>query len=242
MRKMGRRSPKTVSKENITIAGIALELTRKRNIKNIYLRVLPPDGRVMVSAPTYISDSFIRDFVAERAEKIRSLQVEMQERQQKQHLEYVTGEVHYLWGRGYPLVVRHEGRKCSVEKTEENIILTVPEGASSEQKEKVMLEWYREKMQVILSHIVPYWAGQMGLDVNEYRTKNMRTRWGSCNIAKCRIWLNVQLAKKPAECLNYVVVHELVHLWERNHTRRFYELVEQFYPRWRIAKDMLNEK
>ena len=122
--------------------------------------------------------------------------------------------------------VIYEGKQQKIIKTPTKPVMTVPEGTSTEVKEKLFIEWYRQELSRVL-------------DANEIRIKNMRTRWGTCNIDKRRIWINLQLAKKPVECLEYVVVHELVHLLEKNHTHRFYALVEQYYPTWREAKKLL---
>ena len=121
------------------------------------------------------------------------------------------------------------------------IVMTVPEDATEDQREKLMTEWYRKEIKRALPAVTKRCEQLMSLHADEYRVKNMKTKWGTCNISERRIWINLQLVKKAPECLEYVVTHELVHLLERNHTHRFHALVEQFYPTWRDAKKLLEE-
>lgn len=226
-------------KEEMEIGGLTIEIIRKRNLKNLYIRVNPPEGNVTVSSPVELKDEDIRLFVLKKLPEIMKVQDRMlsQERQSKR--EYVSGESHYLWGRPYRLQVIYEGKQHRIVKTPTKIVMTVPAETSTETKERLFIEWYRKELNRVLDNIVASCEKKMNVHANEFRVKNMRTRWGTCNIDKRRIWINLQLAKKPVECLEYVVTHELVHLLEKNHTHRFHALVEQYCPTWREAKKLL---
>lgn len=226
--------------EEIVIGGLPIEVIRKKNLKNLYIRVNPPEGIVTVSTPTELGDEEIKLFVLKKLPEITKVRDRMlsQERQSKR--EYVSGESHYLWGKPYLLQVVYEGNQYKIVKSPTKIIMTVPEGATLEAKERAFIEWYRQELKRVLSTVVMQCEKKTGIHAEEFRIKNMRTRWGTCNIDKRRIWINLQLAKKPVECLEYVVIHELVHLLEKNHTHRFHALVEQFCPTWKDAKKLLS--
>lgn len=145
-----------------------------------------------------------------------------------------------MWGKPYRLQVIYEGKQRKIVRTPTKIIMTVPEGTSIDSREKLFIEWYRQELKRVLESVVSQCEKKTGVHANEFRVKNMRTRWGTCNIDKRRIWINLQLAKKPAECLEYVVIHELVHLLEKNHTHRFRALVEEYCPTWQEAKKLLS--
>jgi predicted metal-dependent hydrolase len=226
-------------KEKMVINGLPIEVIRKTNLKNLYIRVIPPDGNVTVSTPKELNDEDIKLFVIKKLPEITKVRDRMlaQERQSKR--EYISGESHYLWGKPYRLQVIHEGAQYKIVKTPTKIIMTAPEDATTELKERAFTEWYRQELMRVLQSVVERCEKKTGVHANEFRIKNMKTRWGTCNNDKRRIWINLQLAKKPMECLEYVVIHELVHLLEKNHTHSFHALVEEFYPTWREAKKLL---
>ena len=226
-------------KEEMVISGLPIEVIRKTNLKNLYIRVIPPDGTITVSTPKELNDEDIKLFVIKKLPEITKVRDRMlaQERQSKR--EYVSGESHYLWGKPYRLQVIHEGTQYKIVKTPTKIIMTVPEDATTESKERTFIEWYRQELMRVLQSVVERCEKKSGTHANEFRIKNMKTRWGTCNNDKRRIWINLQLAKKPIECLEYVVIHELVHLLEKNHTHRFHALVEEFCPTWREVKKLL---
>lgn len=225
--------------EALTIGGLNVEVSRKKNLKNLYIRVVPPEGDVTVSAPYGLSDEDIQLFILRKLPEITKTRDRMlsQERQSKR--EYVSGESHYLWGKPYRLQVVYEGSHSSIVRTPTKIVMTVPDGTPAETREKLLTEWYRQELKRVLDTMVTRCEKKTGVHASEYRVKNMRTRWGTCNIDKRRIWLNLQLAKKPMECLEYVMIHEQVHLLEKNHTHRFHALVEEFCPTWKEAKKLL---
>lgn len=226
--------------ETLNIGGLSVEVSRKKNLKNLYIRVVPPEGDVTVSAPLELSDEDIQLFVLRKLPDITKTRDRMlsQERQSKR--EYVSGEAHYLWSKPYRLQVIYGGNRSSIVRTPTKIVMTVPEGTSSDMREKLLTEWYRQELKRVLETMAVRCEKKTGVHAAEYRVKNMRTRWGTCNIEKRRIWLNLQLAKKPMECLEYVVIHEQVHLLEKNHTHRFHALVEEFCPTWKEAKKLLS--
>lgn len=225
--------------DEMLIGGLPIEVIRKKNLKNLYVRVNPPEGNVTVSTPMELSNEDIKLFVLKKLPEITKVRDRMvsQERQSKR--EYVSGESHYLWGKPYRLQVVYEGAQHKIVKSPTKIIMTVSEGTDADSRERLFTEWYRQELTRVLESVIIECEKKTGIHANEFRIKNMKTKWGTCNIEKRRIWINLQLAKKPMECLEYVVIHELVHLLEKNHTHRFHALVEEHYPTWREAKKVL---
>ena len=226
---------------NHLIGGIPVEITRKKNIKNLYIRVAPPQGEVVVSSPNTCTDEEIKFYVLKRLPDIMAARERMKSQIRQSPREYVSGESHYLWGKSYMLQVIKEGKKYIIKQVPNKIIFTVPEDATRESKERTFNEWYRRDLKRVLSNIVKPIEQKIGVSANEYCIKNMKTKWGTCNIEKRRIWINLQLAKKPIECLEYIVTHELLHLIEKNHTHKFYALVEKYYPTWKEAQKKLEQ-
>ncbi len=221
------------------IGGIEVKITKKSNLKNLYIRVNPPEGNVTLSVPLSYPDDEIRLFVLKKLPEINAVRLRMRSQARQTKREFISGESHYLWGKPYRLDVEVGASKYSIKKMPNKILFSVPEGASAENKEKTFNEWYRSELKRVLQDLIPSVEERMNLGANEYRIKDMKTRWGTCNIDKKRIWINLQLAKKPIECLEYVLVHEMVHLLEKNHTHRFNALVSEYYPTWKDAKKTL---
>ena len=221
------------------IAGIPIQIIKKKNLKNLYVRINPPEGRVVVSSPNDFPDEEIKLFILKKIPEITKVRDRMLSQVRQSEREYVSGESHYLWGKPYRLQVIYEGNRHQIAKMANKIILTAPERSTKESKERAFNEWYRAELNRVLDGVVTRCETKTNLSANEYRIKNMRTKWGTCNIDKKRIWINLQLAKKPVECLEYIVIHELVHLKEKNHTHRFDALVGEFYPTWEEARKLL---
>lgn len=221
------------------IGGLAIAVIRKKNLKNLYIRVNPPEGNITVSTPMDLSNEDIKLFALKKLPEITKVRDRMlsQERQSKR--EYVSGESHYLWGKPYRLQVVYEGERHKIVKSPAKIIMTVPEGTDVGARERLFTEWYRQELRRVLESVIIGSEKKTGIHADEFRIKNMKTRWGTCNIEKRRIWINLQLVKKPMECLEYVVTHELVHLLERNHTHKFQALVEEYCPTWYEARKLL---
>lgn len=230
-----------MNNEQHKIGGIDVEIVKKGNLKNLYVRVHPPDGKVTVSAPTETTESYITNFILQKLPEIMKVRGRMLGQVRQSKREYVSGEAYYLWGKPYKLQIVNGGERFSIEKRPNKLILNSPEGASAENREHAITEWYRSEIKRVLPRIVQERSEKVGVIADDVRVKNMRTRWGTCNVEKKRIWLNLQLVKKPVECLEYVVTHELIHLLEKNHTHRFFALLEQNCPHWRDAKKRLSE-
>ena len=225
--------------EEVVIGGLPVMIIKKANLKNWYLRIFPPDGEVSVSVPLNTKTESVRLFVLRKMPEIIKTREKMLGQPLQNKREYISGESYYIWGKPYRLQVVYQGKRSRIEKTPTKLVLTVPEGTTEAQKEKIITEWYRKEIKRIMGGVIALCEKRTGIQAAEYRVKNMHTRWGTCKIPERRIWINLQLAKKPVECLEYVITHELVHLLEENHTHRFQALVEEFYPQWREAEKIL---
>lgn len=230
-----------IANEIMTVAGIPIEVTRNARQKNLYIRVNPPEGTVTVSAPAEATEDAIRYYVLRKMPEITKVRDRMLAQPRQTKREYVSGEACYLWGKPHMLQVIYEGNRYRIEKTPQRIIMHAPEGASEESREKALTEWYRRELKRVLPNVLKQCEERVGVEASACNIKYMKTRWGSCNIDEKRILINLQLVRKPIECLEYVVTHELVHLVERNHTNRFRALVEKYCPNWKEAKQLLSE-
>ncbi len=229
-----------VIKQHITVDGIEIEVQRKK-IKNMYIRILSSDGTVKVTAPYRFSDQAIMQFVNSRIDWIKKHSGLFTRNKGEEKLCYISGEIHYLWGKPYLLEVIETDKKNSIFIKEDKIILQVKKGSTQNQKAFLMQEWYRRELKRVIPEVLDKCIKRVGKAPNEWHVKNMKTRWGTCNIQKKRIWLNLQLAKRPIECLEYVITHELVHLYEKGHNAKFRAYMDQFYPNWKNVKKKLNE-
>lgn len=227
--------------ETMEISGLRIHILKKRNLKNLYIRVNPPEGNVTVSVPAGFPDEEIKLLILRKLPEITKVRSKMSVQSRQSKREYVSGESCYLWGKPYMLQVIPNGKRYIIEKTPNKIIMTVPDGATLEGKEQALTEWYRTELKRVLETVFDDCRKRTGISADEAKIKKMKTRWGTCNIDSRRIWINLQLAKKPPECLEYVVIHELVHLLEKNHTNRFNALVEEYCPTWKEAKKLLSE-
>ena len=226
----------------IVIDGVEIEVTRKA-VKNLRISVHPPDGRVRVGAPLVTSESFLQAAIRARLAWIRQKQALLTQAQPAMRQRYSAGETHYFLGHPYRLnVLAHKGPAKVCIRNEKVIDFFVREGSADAQREKAFLEWYRAQLRVVIPLLLDKWQPIVGVAVKEWGIKRMKTRWGTCNVAARRIWLNLELAKKPFACLEYVVVHELVHLLEGSHNARFWGFMDQFLPEWRTSKKQLNQK
>jgi predicted metal-dependent hydrolase len=223
----------------MNVKGQTVEVVRKR-IKHLYVRVLAPDGRVGVSAPLWLPDRQVRLAVEDRWGWITRQQARMRAQKRQPRPKFVSGERHDYMGRPYLLdVVVGRGRP-GVSLADGTVCLTVRPGSDAVERQRVLWEWYRRELKAMLPTLVARWEPVIGVRVAECRVRRMRTRWGSCNRQAHRIWVNLALATRPARCLEYVVVHETVHLLERRHNRRFWDYMGKFLPGWRVARDELS--
>lgn len=223
----------------IWINNIPIELEKKR-IKNMYLRILPPDGRVHISAPMKISEEELHYFVTAKTEWILLQQAKMERRPSLPEPEYITGDQLMIWGRTYTLIIRVVTSRNRVEVIGDELILYTKPDSSKEQKEKQLNGWYKKTIEAEIPFLLARWEQRIGVKASGFKTRDMKTRWGTCNIRTKQICLNLQLAKKPMKCLEYVIVHELVHLLERSHNYVFKAYMDQFLPEWRSIKRELN--
>ena len=225
----------------ISVGDMHVDVVRK-DIKNLHLGVYPPEGRVRVAAPLRVDDEAVRLAVIEKLPWIRRQQARFLAQERQSQREYTYRETHYFLGRRYLLnVIEHDGRPRVEVDGKERIDLYVPAGSDAREREEIMLRWYRKELKALVPPLIDKWQEVIGVRVDDWRIKKMKTRWGSCTIEARRIWLNLELAKKPIPCIEYIIVHELVHLLERNHTDRFRDLMDQFMPQWRYCRDMLNQ-
>ena len=224
----------------IDVRGLAVEVVRKE-IKNLHVGVYPPYGRVRVAAPRCLDDAAVRLAIISRLAWIRRKQTEFEQQDRQSQREFVSGESHYFAGRRYRLdVVEHSGRPAVRLPNNTTMRLFVHPGADRDDRATVLQRWYRARLRDQLPALCAKWEQQVGVTVAEVRIKKMKTLWGSCNADAGRIWLNLELAKKPATCLIYVLVHEMIHLLERDHGDRFRTLMDRHLPQWPFYRDQLN--
>ena len=226
----------------IKIGELDINLTRK-DIKNLHISVMPPDGQVKVSAPDTMTDTAIRMAVIHRIPWIRRQQAAFAKQERQSAREMVNGETHYLWGRRYRLeVIESDTLKSQTVKLKSGkLILTVNTDASEEDKLKLLTEYYRNRLKARAPGLINKWSKQTGVTISDWQIQKMKTRWGSCNIEEGRVLFNLDLAKKPLPCLEYIILHELLHFKERQHNDRFKTLLDTHMPDWRSRRDLLNQ-
>ncbi|MGC9456712.1 MAG: M48 family metallopeptidase [Halothiobacillaceae bacterium] len=231
----------TTERSHIEVSGIPVEIRRKA-IKNLHVGVYPPDGKVRVAAPSHLDDDAVRLAIVSRLGWIRRQQQGFVRQARQSAREMVTGESHYFAGRRYRLsVVEQPGNPRVRVVNNTTLELQVRPGADRAARQQTLDGWYRRQLKARIPELLAAWEPVVGVTVSDCRIRRMKTRWGSCNIGAGRIWLNLELAKKSPRCLEYILVHEMVHLLERHHTERFRALMDQCLPDWRLRKDELNE-
>ena len=217
-----------------------MEIHRK-GIENLHVGVYPPDGKVRVATPLHLDDEAVRLAVVSRLSWIRQQRQGFARQARQSTREMVTGESHYFEGQRYRLnVVERPGNSRVRIANRNSLELRVPPGTDQAGRKRVIDRWYRRRLKARIPDLLAQWEPIVGVSVTDCRVKRMKTRWGSCNIETKRIWLNLELAKKDPLCLEYILVHEMVHLLERHHTDRFRSLMDEFMPDWRLRRDMLN--
>jgi predicted metal-dependent hydrolase len=221
--------------------GLVEALIVRKAIKNVHLSVLPPEGKVRVTAPVAMNDDAIRILLATRLGWINRQQTKFRDQQRQTSREYVSGESHYLFGKRYRLEVRYDDAPPRVEaKSNGKLFLYVRPNATQAKRHEVVTEWYRSELHQLLEDLISRWQDKIGVRPSVWTIKRMRTRWGTCNKDKKRILLNLELVKKPVACIEYVVVHELIHLIEKKHNDRFVQLLTKHLPKWKSQKQELN--
>ena len=224
----------------LSVSGISVDV-RKKKIKNMHLYVKPPNGNVMVSAPLTMSDEAIERFVRTKVSWIKTQVAKFDNQPRQSEREYVSGESIYVWGKQYYTQTEF-GNRNSLVLSGDKAVLTVRRESTAEQRDIFVREWYRGLLKIEIAKLIPKWEKVTGLKATSWRTKYMTTRWGTCNVKTGKIWINLQLAKKTPECLEYVILHELVHLVEKAHGERFVSMMDKYMPMWREVKATLNRQ
>ncbi len=224
----------------IELESITIHIERK-HIKNIHLRVYPPDGRVGISAPWHTDMGKIRGFASSKLEWIKNQQEKIRKYCQTPQLQYGSGEIHPCWGNKYRLQVVEGDGPPYVALLEDVLELHVRRETTAEKRKEILDAWYRTELKKAIPPLIASWEKQLGVAVAEFGIKKMKTKWGTCNYRAGRIWLNLELAKKSPSCLEYIVVHEMAHLLEPNHGKQFKALLDQHLPRWRLIKEELKQ-
>ncbi len=229
-------------RHNLTVGGVEVAVVRKA-IKNLHLGVYPPNGRVRVATPLAVSDEAVRLAVVGKLGWIRRQRARFVAQPRQSRREMVSGESHYFQGRRYRLrVVHHDGAAKVICRNNSILELQVRAETTVKGRERILQQWYRRHLRQLVPALFEKWQKVLGVCASEFGIKKMKTKWGTCNIEARRIWVNLELAKKPASCLEYIVVHELTHLLERNHTERFTAIMDRHLPTWRMSRKELNSE
>ncbi len=227
--------------EQIIISNIKIDVVRK-DIKNIHLAVYPPTGRVRIAAPLRINDDAIRLFAISKLGWIKRHQRKFEGQERISPREYKNRESHYYQGKRYLLNIIEDDKPPKVVlKNKTYIDLYVRPQTPADKRHEIMNEWYRVQLKKQIPELIEKWEKKLNVKVSEWQVKLMKTKWGSCNIEKKRIWINLELAKKPINCLEYLVVHEIVHLLERHHNDKFLYYIDKYLPDWKQIKTELNK-
>lgn len=226
--------------ERLTISNIDIDVVRKK-IKNIHLAVYPPTGRVRIAAPLTVNEDTIRLFIISKLGWIKRSQRKFEAQERLSKREYKQRESHYFKGRRYLLNIIETEEKQRVEIINKKLInLYARPNTQTIKRHELLTEWYREELKKQIPSIIDKWEKVLNVNVANWQVRQMKTKWGSCNIEKKRIWINLELAKKPEQCLEYIIVHEMVHFLERLHNDRFLYFMDTYLPTWKQLKTELN--
>lgn len=232
----------SIEARQITVGGLHVDVVRKP-IKNLHLGVYPPHGRVRVAAPLAVSDDAVRLAVVTRMGWIKRQRTKFAAQARQSERAYVSGESHYFLGRRYRLTLIEGERAGRVHvKNSRSLALHVRAGSDSKVRERVFMRWYRRELGERAGPLIEKWSAILGVSPPEWGIKRMKTKWGTCNIGGRRVWLNLELIKKPEACLEYVIVHELTHFFERSHSDRFVAMMDRWLPQWRTLRAELNSE
>lgn len=230
----------TTDSHNIIVSGLSVEVVRK-NIKNLHLGVYPPLGRIRVAAPLAVSDDAVRLAVVGKLGWIKRQRAKFEAQARQSPRRMVSGESHYFMGQRYRLRVVEGSTQMRVAlRGKAGLDLFVRPEISTERREELLQAFYRAELKKLIPTLLDKWQPILRVEANAWGIKKMKTKWGTCNIAARRVWLNLELAKKPIQCLEYILVHELLHLIERHHNDRFRGLMDQHMPQWQLHRDELN--
>jgi len=226
--------------ETIHIGGLSIQVTKK-DIKNVHLSVHPPDGRVTLVAPTATRLEVARAYAISKLSWIREQQRKLKNQARETPRQFIERESHYLWGRRYLMTILYRDAKPCVTLDHKRITLTVRPGSDARRRAEVIHEWHKSILHQVVPTLIKKWEPKLEVKVADYFLQRMKTKWGSCNHKAGNIRLNTELVKKPKDLLEYVIVHEMVHLLEPTHSDRFMAILGEHYPTWREARAELNE-
>lgn len=230
----------TTEGRQLTVGGLSVYVVRKA-IKNLHLGVYPPHGRVRVAAPLRVSDDAVRLAVIGKLGWIKRQRARFDAQPRQSEREMVSGESHYFLGQRYRLrVVKHDGPAQVIVRNKCQIELHVRRELDADKRERLLQRWYRQQLKELIPPLLQKWQTALDVKAREWAVKKMKTKWGACSVEARRIWLNLELAKKPVQCLEYIIVHELVHLLERHHNDNFTALMNKFLPQWKLRRNELN--
>lgn len=225
----------------IIVSGIVVEIDRK-DIKNLHLGVYPPQGRVRVAAPLAVTDDAVRLAVIVKLAWIKRQRAKFKAQPRQSVRKLVSGETHYFLGRPFRLQVEnHSGAGCIQLNGKNRLTLLVKADKTPEQRERVLSAWYRQHLRTVICDLLEKWQAILGVSPKAWGIRKMKTKWGSCNTTTASLWFNLELIKKSHQCIEYIVVHELLHLLERHHNERFLALMDLHLSNWRIVRDELNQ-
>lgn len=231
----------STKRQRIEVSGMPVEVIRK-DIKNLHLGVYPPEGSIRVAAPLRFEDDAIRLAVISRLGWIKRRKSDFKQQERQSERQLVTGETHYVQGRRYRLdVIEVKGTPSIRLRNNTRLELRIQPEKSLLKRQKVLYDWYRDILREKIPGLISKWEAITGVRVADWSIRRMKTRWGTCNFTDRRIWLNLELAKKNPSCLEYIVVHEMVHLLEHHHNERFTGYMDRFMPGWRMRRDELNQ-
>ncbi|ODR10573.1 metal-dependent hydrolase [Mycolicibacillus koreensis] len=225
---------------HLTVRGIDVDVIYK-DIKNLHIGVYPPIGRVRVAAPMRLDDDQVRLAVIQRLPWIRQQRDKLRSAERQSEREMVTGESHFVWGVRRRLKLVERPGRPHLEVDGERLVLYVPADTATDKRREYLDKWYRDQLHQAIPELVVKWETALDVAVPKWTIRRMKTKWGSCNRETRHIWFNVELAKKHPDCLEYIVVHEMMHYFERNHGERFTSLMDQHLPDWRSRREQLNQ-
>lgn len=225
--------------QQIMLGDICIDVVHK-DIKNLHLSVYPPAGKVRISAPLRMDTDTIRVFTISKLSWIKKQQSKLRSQERETPREYITRESHYYMGNRYLLKIIEHNASPKVEIKHGTIEIYIRPNTGLEKRKEILDEWYRKGLKAIIPGIIAQYENKLKVNVAEFAVKKMKTKWGTCNREAGRIWLNLELAKKPLHCIEYIIVHELLHLLERKHNEVFISYMDKFLPKWRFYKEELN--
>ncbi|MCW3084018.1 MAG: Metal-dependent hydrolase [Bacteroidetes bacterium] len=224
----------------IEISDFSIDVIRKK-IRNMHLSVYPPTGRVRIAAPLNIDDEAVRLFAISKLAWIKKNQRKFEKQERQSPRIYEERESHYFEGKRYLLKITEEEAPPKVLlRSKTQLELFMRPGTKPEQRQQILNDWYRQQLKKQIPSIIEKWEKKMDVSINYCGVKQMKTKWGACNIEEKRIWVNLELAKKPLQCLEYIILHEMIHLFERHHNERFLAYIDTFMPQWKLYKEELN--